>query len=120
MDLFLTREGRIGRGQWWLGVLGLVVAQWVVFGILGLAGLFSFDPEAGMSGSMIATQIVIILLFIWPMICVYGKRYHDRDKSAWWILIVLIPFIGWLWQLIELGLLRGTEGPNRFGPDPLG
>jgi hypothetical protein len=47
-----------------------------------------------------------------------AKRYHDRDKSAWWILICLLPIIGGIWQLIELGCLRGTEGSNDYGPDP--
>jgi len=48
------------------------------------------------------------------------KRYHDRDKSGWWILILFIPLVGFIWFLIELGCLPGTPGPNRFGPDPLG
>jgi uncharacterized membrane protein YhaH (DUF805 family) len=32
-----------------------------------------------------------------------------------YLFIVLVD----LWALIELGFLRGTRGPNRFGPDPL-
>jgi uncharacterized membrane protein YhaH (DUF805 family) len=34
------------------------------------------------------------------------------------VLIVLIPIIGAIWILIELGFLVGTPGPNRFGPLP--
>ena len=55
-----------------------------------------------------------------PAIILYAKRWHDRDKSGWWSLIVLIPGIGGIWMLIELGFLRGTAGPNRFGSDPNG
>ncbi len=47
------------------------------------------------------------------------KRYHDRNKSGWWVLIVFVPVIGGLWYLIECGFLRGTPGPNNYGPDPL-
>jgi uncharacterized membrane protein YhaH (DUF805 family) len=71
------------------------------------------------------------------------KRLHDRDKSGWWIvLFYVVPevlngatqttdsgavlavgtlaMIGLvIWGFIELGCLRGTAGPNRFGPDPL-
>ena len=54
----------------------------------------------------------------WITICVLGKRWHDRNKSAWWILIAFIPIIGALWFLIECGFLKGTVGPNRFGDDP--
>ncbi|MCV6071350.1 DUF805 domain-containing protein, partial [Escherichia coli] len=37
--------------------------------------------------------------------------------SAWWLLLLLIPVIGWLVILI-FNCQRGTEGNNRFGPDP--
>ena len=47
------------------------------------------------------------------------KRYHDVDKSGWWVLILLVPVVGFVWFLIECGFQRGTSGPNRFGPDPL-
>lgn len=58
------------------------------------------------------------ILCIWASLAVTAKRYHDRDKSAWWMLIALIPIIGIIWLLIELGFLKGTDGPNRFGSDP--
>ncbi|TGR16409.1 DUF805 domain-containing protein, partial [Mesorhizobium sp. M8A.F.Ca.ET.197.01.1.1] len=48
-----------------------------------------------------------------------AKRWHDRNKSGWWTLIGLIPIIGGIWLLIELGILEGTRGANQYGPDPL-
>jgi len=53
-------------------------------------------------------------------LCVHIKRCHDRDQSGWWVLLLLIPVIGFIWAIINLGILEGTRGPNRFGPDPLG
>jgi len=47
------------------------------------------------------------------------KRCHDRDKSGWWILLSVVPVIGWIWAIIELGCLKGADGPDRYGPDPL-
>ena len=71
------------------------------------------------------------------------KRLHDRDKSGWWVLLFylapsvlgsiantseqplagfvlgLASFVISIWALVELGFLRGTVGPNRYGPDPL-
>ena len=73
------------------------------------------------------------------------KRLHDRDKSAWWYLLYgiapfgffllaiylwtarvleaasilfVLSFVGLIWAIIELGFLRGTAGPNRYGPAP--
>ena len=60
------------------------------------------------------------IVAIWMKLAVIVKRWHDRDKSGWWILITLIPFIGWLWQLIECGFMDGTQGPNKYGPSPKG
>ena len=47
------------------------------------------------------------------------KRLHDRGRSGWFTLVGGIPLVGTLWLLIDLTLLPGTPGPNRFGPDPL-
>ena len=64
------------------------------------------------------------LLFYWTLlsICIYIavciRRARDRNKSGWWALLYIIPYVGWLWALIELGFFPGTKGPNRFGPDP--
>ncbi|WP_256872527.1 DUF805 domain-containing protein, partial [Enterobacter cloacae] len=44
-------------------------------------------------------------------------RLHDTDRSAWWLLLLLIPIIGWLIILI-FNCQSGTPGENRFGPDP--
>ena len=63
---------------------------------------------------------MIALAILYPSLAVAAKRFHDRDKSGWWILILFIPIIGFIWYLVELGFLPGTPGPNRFGPDPLG
>ena len=63
---------------------------------------------------------ILILITLWPALAIYTKRWHDRDKSGWWSLIMFVPIIGGLWMLIELGFLRGTDGSNRFGDDPLG
>lgn len=90
---------------------------------------------------------LIILAFIivsWISAFAVGiKRLHDRDRSGWWTLLfysgppVLVlaqnstdgalaslvlglgAFAISVWWLVELGFLRGTSGPNRFGPDPL-
>jgi uncharacterized membrane protein YhaH (DUF805 family) len=49
---------------------------------------------------------------------IYVKRWQDRDKSGWWILIGFVPIIGGIWAFVECGCLRGTMGDNRYGPDP--
>ena len=129
-NLYLSFEGRANRQPFWLGLLALVVVQWIVMFIvamlLGVSLMPSVDPNIApeAAASMMMTAMIPIwivsLLFLYPALAVYTKRWHDRDKSGWWTLIIFVPFIGALWFLIECGFLRGTDGPNRFGNDPLG
>ncbi len=71
------------------------------------------DRALGMNNILVGIVSLILLV---PNLAIAIKRWHDRDKSGWWILIALIPIIGWIWALVETGFLAGTPGPNRFGP----
>lgn len=130
MSLFTSFEGRINRQKWWLGLIVLVIAEWVIMFIItmffGASMPAEVDPNAmGYSASYqlgaVGTIILLIILipFIWAGLALSAKRWHDRGKSAWWILIGLIPLVGAIWTLVENGFLKGTEGPNQYGPDPL-
>lgn len=127
--LLTSFSGRINRQPFWLSILAMVVLQWVLMLVLGMflgtSMMGGMDPnmppaEAAATATKAMTPIIIVsLLFIYPALAIYTKRWHDRDKSGWWSLIMFVPIIGALWFLIECGFLRGTEGPNRFGEDPL-
>ena len=108
---YLSPEGRVNRKQFWLW---LVLPLTAIIFLLALVDVKTgnYNPELSMgffSG-------IFALVALIPAIIVYIKRFHDRDKSGWWVLIGLIPIIGSIWLLIELGFLKGTPGPNRFGP----
>lgn len=111
LSLLFSFSGRISRSQFWLGY-GIQVAA-IVFGYICLLYGLQNENILALLGSLI-----VFLPLMWVSICIMAKRYHDRDKSAWWILIALIPIVGGIWQLVELGLLRGTDGSNDYGPDP--
>ena len=57
-------------------------------------------------------------LFYWIGLAAEVKRWHDCGKSGWWFFIIIIPILGPIWKLIELGFFRGTEGWNEYGSDP--
>jgi uncharacterized membrane protein YhaH (DUF805 family) len=59
-------------------------------------------------------SIVTIVALIWPEVAISAKRWHDRNKSAWWILISFIPFIGAIWVLVELGCLGPVDEGNKY------
>lgn len=108
-QIFLSPHGRISRRTFWLyGVLALLLLAIVGIALLNIAGVRSERAEN-----------IVNLLLAWPFIAISAKRWHDRDKSAWWVLVNLVPAVGSIWALIYNGFLRGTAGANRFGEDPL-
>ena len=110
--LFLSMDARIGRQTFWMGVLAFIVIAVVTY----ILDMILHTPSVGSSG---AISLIVSLVMIYPSIALSSKRCHDRDKSAWCILIGLIPIIGAIWAFVEVGCLKGTTGPNRFGPDPV-
>jgi uncharacterized membrane protein YhaH (DUF805 family) len=102
--ILFSLQGRIGRRSWWLWLLALIGFEIYATVLLRVLG-----------ASVRQADVIVNLLVLWPAIAVCVKRWHDRDKPGWWVLVVFVPVIGWLWALIENGLLRGTPGPNRYG-----
>ena len=111
--VFLNFQGRLNRQPFWIATLVL----WLVS--MGVAFVTSI-LFGSQSAATTFVQAVVALILLIPSLAVAVKRYHDRNKSGWWILIVFIPIIGLIWYIVELGFLPGTPGPNRYGPDPLG
>ncbi|KAB2848740.1 MAG: DUF805 domain-containing protein [Hyphomicrobiaceae bacterium] len=126
--ILFSFNGRINRGKFWLGVL-LPSAALVIFAIVVSLVLGPLVIEVPAVGGKPATTLInfksavpvgiAYLGLLWTSLAVGVKRFHDRGKSGWWVLIVLVPVIGGLWYLIELGILEGNKGPNTYGPDPL-
>ena len=119
--LFSTFGGRIGRLHWWLGNLVLIAAQLatgVVLGVVLIVAGFNFNNPA-FENAVDGISIAVGLIFLLPTWALYSKRLHDRGKSVKWMFLFLVPVIGWLWLLVELGFLRGTAGQNQYGADPL-
>jgi uncharacterized membrane protein YhaH (DUF805 family) len=116
---FFSFNGRIGRGKWWVSNLVVWAPMIVALLLLDILMLTNTSQENSEEPAwFIVFSLVWYVLAVWTSICLNAKRWHDRDKSGWMQLIGLIPLIG-IWALIENGFLRGTEGPNRFGQDPL-
>ena len=119
-------EGRISRSAYWLKWMLPYIVVMMVLGFLMSMFAIPADPYAtpaqsqgAMSGIVGIVFSLVYLASLWPSLAVLAKRWHDRDKSGWWTLIGLVPAIGGFWILIECGFLKGSDGPNRFGDDPL-
>jgi uncharacterized membrane protein YhaH (DUF805 family) len=112
--------GRLSRRPYWLALLAVLLVDSIAFGIIGGFELFDGDTLAvERKGPSRLWALLVVPPSLWIGLVLSVKRWHDRNKSGRWVLINLVPVVGWLWHLIECGFLRGTIGPNRFGQDPL-
>ncbi len=109
-------SGRSRRMEYWMYVLLLVLCEIVLMTLISIVGLTSGD-KSGFSFIGGGLAAIFGLAVIVPTIAVQVRRFHDQDRSGWFVLLGLIPFIGGLILLVFM-CLEGTNGPNRFGPDP--
>lgn len=108
-------SGRARRSEfWWFALFTFGVSV-----ILSFVDNLFFGWGRGMmmqGGGPLSGIFSLIMLL--PSICVAGRRLHDIGRSAWWILLWLVPVVGWL-VLIWWYVQPGEVGPNEYGPDPL-
>ncbi len=100
---YVKFSGRATRKMYWLFVL----FNFIVFFVLSL--ILSFFGDIGNILYFLLTLAVLL-----PSLGILVRRLHDTNRSGWWVLISLVPFIGTLVLLVFL-VLPSTEGENRFG-----
>lgn len=106
---FWVFDGRARRCEYW----GFVLYNGLVSFIL-IFILYLLLPVSIASAIYDLYNLIIFL----PGLAVAVRRMHDIDKSGWYVLIALIPIVGILIALF-LDCRKGTDGPNKYGPDPI-
>jgi uncharacterized membrane protein YhaH (DUF805 family) len=104
-DHYVKFDGRASRPAFW---------WWVLFVLLVDVAANLIDLAIGAPIFSAITGLGLLL----PNISVSIRRLHDTNRSGWWILIGLIPLIGWI-VLLVFYLQQGDAGENRFGPPPV-
>lgn len=101
---FQTRSSR--SEYWW----------WFLFAIIVSIGSTILDEL--LFGGMVIIDLISSLALLIPGIAVSVRRLHDVNRSGWWILSAF-TVIGMIFPLFYWSVLRGDQGTNKFGPDPL-
>ena len=88
---YLSPEGRVNRKQFWLWLVLPLTAIEILLALVDVkTGNYNPELSVGLFSGIFALVALV------PAIIVYIKRFHDRDKSGWWVLIGLIPIIDML------------------------
>lgn len=114
-------EGRSRRKEYWMFTLLYAILMIAALVVVGIGAATSGDSGELNALGMLGFSLLglIVLIFFIPSIAVQVRRFHDQDKSGWFVLLNLIPSIGGLIVLVFM-CLEGTRGDNRFGSDPKG
>ena len=104
---YVNFSGRAARSEFWF---------WTLFVFSRQSAAAIIDMARSGSAASPVHSLVSLALFL-PGLAVSVRRLHDLDRTGWWLLLVF-TVIGVILLLIW-DCMRGTGGPNRFGPDPL-
>lgn len=111
-----TAHGRIGRKEY---VLNLIVTS--VISAIGWSLIDTTAPsageETGSGAGLTLLALVLVLPSIWISICAAVKRYHDLSTSGLWLVLLIVPFVGFV-VLMVLIFREGTDGANMYGTRP--
>ena len=122
---FTGRARRMELWLFWLLLIGIQIVFSILIGLVAgptAAVADPTDPFAVLNGpakALYGLFFLMMLALLIPSLAVSIRRLHDTNRTGWWLLLGLIPFLGALVLLIFY-LLDGTPGPNKYGPDPKG
>jgi len=102
LENYAQFQGRARRAEFWWYTLGNVVIAVILVILASLASIFW------------VLYAIYALAVIVPSVAVAVRRLHDTDKSAWYLLFYLIPFIGGI-ILIVFWATDSTRGTNQYG-----
>lgn len=106
-ERYVGFSGRAPRSEFWWFALFVLAGQFVLGALDGLV----FPGDTAVLNPLFSLAVFL------PQIAVAVRRLHDTGRSGWWLLLALIPVIGFL--ILVWWYTRPTEpGPNRFGPPP--
>ena len=106
-------SGRSRRKEYWMFVL----FQMLLLVPLVLIAMALDGDASGGGFFLIAVLGLYFLVFLIPGLAVQVRRFHDQDKSGWFILLGFIPYVGGIILFVFM-CLEGTRGPNQYGSDP--
>ena len=101
-DHYTTFDGRASRPAFW---------WWFLFSVLVAIAANILDALIG----TVIVSIVVALGLLLPNLSVSIRRLHDTDRTGWWILIGLIPIIGFI-VLLVFYAQKSDPGENSYGP----
>jgi uncharacterized membrane protein YhaH (DUF805 family) len=110
LQKYVGFSGRARRSEYWWFFLFTVLVSMVASVLDSIFGTMSDTTNVGVIGSIASLALLL------PSIAVAIRRLHDTSRSGWWILIGLIPIVGWI--ILIVFYCQDSHGENQYGPSP--
>ena len=111
----LTYSGRASRQEY---LTEIIIATLLY---LGLEYISKYSSD--LTGTMLYLKGLALVgfdfLLVFYISFVTVRRFHDTNSPGWYFFLLIIPLIGLYFGLYVLCIKKGTEGANKYGPDPL-
>jgi uncharacterized membrane protein YhaH (DUF805 family) len=114
LSQYATFAGRASRSEFWRWVVVFVLLTLVTRMIDGAMFASSIREGLYVRGVWQPLTFITILALFLPNMALAVRRLHDIGRSGWWLLLMVIPFIGPL-VLLYWYVQPSEDGPNQFG-----
>ena len=107
-------KGRATRSEYWTFIAVFAVQAVIA---ISIDMLFFEGAKFGEDDAFTPAIWIVMCANLLTSLAVQVRRLHDIDRSGWWFLATLLPFVGVLIYL-AYNLTPGNAGRNRFGRPP--
>ena len=102
-------NGRARRSEFWYWQLFNLIMNIIFF-------ILAYVISTQISFVLIPIFIIISLIFLFPTLTIMVRRLHDTGRSGWFLLLLLIPIIGWI--ILTIWFCQDSDYQNEYGPSP--
>ena len=117
---FAQFDGRAGRREFWMFTLWNGFIYFVIVGTFADSYMWIGAYNGGTMPNPAVIKVSLAfyaLIVLVPSLSLRSRRLHDLNRSAWWLLILLVPIVGAI-GIDVFAAFKGDAGPNQYGPAP--
>jgi uncharacterized membrane protein YhaH (DUF805 family) len=142
LDVYLSFDGRLNRKAAWthygIAMFSVMVAS---LAVIALGTAVGFVLPGVWQSLVLIGFLPVVVFMMWASVAIWVRRFHDLNRSGWWyvltmvaagvgrginensndalVVFALLAWCVWFPLWLYMGFIKGTRGPNRYGPDPL-
>src|SRR6266496_6557787 len=117
-QLLFSFQGRLNRKPYWMTAIATML---IIIVLLLFALILIREHRFEFAGLTLVLLVILYIPLIWIGLAIGAKRLHDRDKSAWWLLVfyalpTILSTAADQWRMCNSSSCISSVSPLPFGP----